>query len=93
MYTSYVQNVLIVQNIQTPFNTQIDTKDINQGTKNMVNVKVVDVTLLKSELVNQTMPHTHHRIMNIVDKTIKESLPNDWIMNWIKPMSKRGDKN
>ena len=93
MYTSYVCNVLIVQNVETPCNTQIDTKDANQGTKKLANVKVVDVTRLKSALVNQTIPHTIHRILNILDKTIKESLSNDWLMNWIKPISKGGDKN
>ena len=31
--------------------------------------------------------------MTIIGQVIKQGLPNDWPMNWIKPISQIGDKN
>ena len=31
--------------------------------------------------------------MAIIDQAIKQGLLNDWLMNWIKPILKVGDKN
>ena len=31
--------------------------------------------------------------MTIIEQAIKQGFPNDWLMNWIKPIFKAGDKN
>ena len=31
--------------------------------------------------------------MTIIGQAIKQGFPNDWLMNWIKPIFKAGDKN
>ena len=41
----------------------------------------------------QVSLHTRHWIMTIIEQTIKQGFPNDWLMNWIKPIFKAGDKN
>ena len=58
----------------------------------IANGKIAYVTLITSELLKWTMPSTHHWIMTIIDQAIKQGLPNDWLMNWIKPIFKVGDK-
>ena len=49
--------------------------------------------LMKSEFLKWTMPSTYHWIMTIIDQAIKQGFPNDWLMNWIKPIFKVGFKN
>ena len=82
----------MVENIETPCNTCIDLEDVNKGTKKMANGKVVDVTLITSELLKWTMPSTRYWILTIIDQAIKQGLPNDWLKNWIKPIFEVGYK-
>ena len=84
----------MVENIQTPCNTCIDLEDVNKGTKKMANGKVVDVTLITSELLKWKMPSTCHWIMNIIDQAIKQGLPNFWFSPHEKEVNiKVGDMN
>ena len=83
----------IVVNIETPCNTCIDMGDVNKRIKKMVSGKTTDVTYVSSELLKWTRPHTRHWIMTIIEQAIKQGFPNDWLMNWIKPIFKSGDKN
>ena len=82
----------MVEKIETPCPTCIDIDDVNKGIKKMANGKAVDATYVSSELLKWTMPHTRHWIMTI-EQAIKQAFPNDWLMNWIKPIFKVGDKN
>ena len=51
-----------------------------------------DATLMTSELLKWTRRKTHQKIATIMDQAIKQGFLEDWLMNWIKPINKRGDK-
>ena len=76
-----------------PMVENIETLVIHALVLKMVNGKVVDVTLITSELLKWTMPSTRYWILTIIDQAIKQGLPNDWLVNWIKPILKARDKN
>ena len=59
----------------------------------MASGKAIDITYVSHELLKWTRPHTRHWIMTIIEQAIEQGFPNDWLMNWIKPIFKFGDKN
>ena len=59
----------------------------------MVSGKITNVTHVPSDLLKWTRPHTHNWILRIIEQAIKQGFPNDWLINWIKPIFKVGDKN
>ena len=83
----------MVENIDVPTVTCVNLEDVNKGTKKMASGKVADVTSLTSELFKWTGPHTRYWIATLIDQAIKQGFPKDWLMNWIKPIYKAGDKN
>ena len=79
--------------VSFPVTKTFKSEIVNKGIKKTVSGKAVDATYISSELLKWTMPHTHHWIMTIIEQAIKQGFPNDWLMNWIKPIFKAGDKN
>ena len=72
----------MIENIESPCTKCIDIEDVNKGIKKM-----------ESRHSKWTRPHTRHWILTIIEQAIKQGFPNDWLMNWIKPIFKSGDKN
>ena len=81
----------MVENIETPCTKCINIDDVNKGIKKMASRKTTYVT--RVSLLKWTRPHTRHWILTIIEQAIKQGFPNDWLMNWIKPIFKSGDKN
>ena len=77
------------EKLETPCITCIDLEDVNKGTKKMANGKVVDVTLITSELLKWTMPSTRNWIM-IIEKSymrklyVRNRIPNTGLMESLR---------
>ena len=68
---------LMVENIETPYNTCINIDDVNKGIKKMASGKATDATYVSSKLLKWAMPNTHHWIMTIIEQVMKQGFPND----------------
>ena len=79
--------------LKTPCTKCINIDDVNKGIKKMASGKATNITYVSSELLKWTRPHNPLWIMTIIEQAIKQGFPNDWLMNWIKPIFKSGDKN
>ena len=59
----------------------------------MSNSKAVDVALMTSELLKWTRPQPRQWIATVMDQVIKQGFLEDYLMNHIKQIHKRGDRN
>ena len=78
-------------NIETTHKACIFMEDVRA--KEMSHEKMADTTLITSELFRWTRPQTCQFIATTMDQAIKPGFSQNWLMNWIKPIHKGGDKN
>ena len=63
----------------------------NIETQSTICIDIDDVNKGIKKMANEKATDTTSVI--IIEQAIKQGFPNYWIMNWIKPIFKAGDKN